>query len=147
MSECILSPYVPAPNGYSGISVNNKRVQHHRLAYCLAHGLQLEDIKGKVVMHTCDVRRCINPEHLVLGTHAENSADMVRKSRQAKGAKVGTATLSDAQAEEILHIIKTQRHSIKELASRYNVTVHVIYTLTSGPNWKHLKQKAKDESI
>ncbi len=52
----------------------------HRLAFAMGHGV---DPAGKVVMHTCDTRLCLNPEHLVLGTHKENTQDMISKGRGA----------------------------------------------------------------
>lgn len=53
----------------------------HRVAYVRAHGLTLADITGKVVRHECDNPRCINPEHLLLGTHRDNTADMISRGR------------------------------------------------------------------
>lgn len=53
----------------------------HRVAYVKHHGLALIDIKGKVVRHTCDNPPCINPEHLLLGTHSDNMKDMWSRGR------------------------------------------------------------------
>lgn len=53
----------------------------HRLVYCQHNGCTLEDIQGKVVRHTCDNRRCINPTHLLIGSHSDNMKDMWERGR------------------------------------------------------------------
>jgi hypothetical protein len=54
----------------------------HRVAYIVKHGLDLLDIKDRVVRHTCDNCKCLNPDHLVLGTQADNMADMWERTRE-----------------------------------------------------------------
>lgn len=85
-------------NGYGRVRMFGKTEYAHRLMYQLVHG----DIpEGMDVCHWCDVRGCINPQHLFLGTRADNMADAVRKNRQAKGFALPHTKLSDGQRLEI----------------------------------------------
>lgn len=64
--------------GYGTLSLNNKTVRAHRAAYEVFVGPIPE---GEVIMHLCDNRRCINPEHLRAGTFKDNFEDAMRKGR------------------------------------------------------------------
>src|SRR3990167_7169618 len=76
-------------NGYGLIQVGGKLEHVHRASW-MAHRGPIPN--GLWVLHHCDVRNCINPEHLYLGTHSDNTADMVNRGRfnpeRAAGAKL-----------------------------------------------------------
>jgi hypothetical protein len=89
---------------------------------------------GMVVRHTCDNRVCINPAHLLLGTHAENVADRDNRGRTARGTKHGMAKLNNHKIREIRKSDLTNT----ELAKRYKVDRSAIYHVRNGSTWKHV---------
>ena len=79
-SDCIDHGYRGKGPGYAQILIDGKLEYRHRAAYAGQKGVHVRSITG-VVMHTCDNPRCINVAHLRLGTHQDNTDDMMRKGR------------------------------------------------------------------
>jgi hypothetical protein len=75
-------------DGYAMLRYKAKKILVHRAAWTAFNG----DIKpGLLVLHKCDVRHCCNPDHLFLGTHADNTLDAVNKGRQKNMFPAGAA--------------------------------------------------------
>jgi hypothetical protein len=91
--------------------------------------------KDKFALHTCDIKCCVNPDHIFLGTQKENMEDKVYKNRQAKGEKHGMHKLTEPQAVEIKSSIKMPM----DLAKEFNCSVTTIRQIKSGLYWKHLE--------
>lgn len=73
--------------GYGEFRFDSKGKRYFRLAHRLALKLNNIDITGHLVLHSCDNRKCCNPNHLRTGTHQENMNDMKERGRSLKGRK------------------------------------------------------------
>jgi hypothetical protein len=74
---CLLWEGARGGNGYGYVRLDGRTVAVHRLVVALDG----RDPTGQVVRHTCDNPACVNPEHLVLGSQADNVADMMQRGR------------------------------------------------------------------
>ena len=109
-------------------SEKKKTVSAHRASYEAFVGKIFE---GMIVAHTCDNRLCVNPAHLWLATHAENSADMVTKKRSARGEKCGKSKLT---AEQI-KFIRESDLSHRKLGAMLGVSHANIGYIKRGATW------------
>jgi len=117
--------------GYGRLKWRGEFWGAHRLAWFAKHGPIPE---GLCVCHRCDVRACINPDHLFLGTSPENTADRDAKKRQARGA---TIALSKLTAEKVREI-RVSRKVQADLADIYGVSQPAISAILRRKTWKHV---------
>jgi hypothetical protein len=126
---------------YPWIRVNGKYKRTHRVSYEIHIG-KIPD--GINCLHKCDNTKCCNPEHLFLGTQADNVADMIKKGRKRifKGIELYEAKLNKTK---ILAIKKKIEKGIPVLkvAKQYGVNQVVIRGIASGRGWKHLNISIK----
>lgn len=149
----------PLRGEYGSVRVGQQSIPAHRYAYELEYG---EYDRALHVCHKCDNPPCVNPDHLFLGTAADNVADMVAKGRnrtgknhpfygrkvehspefkavvsaKMRGARNHQAKLNDVDAVEILR----SGMSRKEAAERYGISLQTASDLIAGRTWKHLHE-------
>lgn len=143
-AECWLWRGPSRGNGYGALRVGKRRVMAHRFSWELRNG---PIPSGMVILHTCGIPACVNPNHLQLGTHQDSADDKVRKGRQARGARLSercargearyNARLTRSQ---VLAIIKDNRTG-RVIAREYGVTPGNISQIKSGRSWKWLTAK------
>jgi hypothetical protein len=110
------------------------REQAHRYSWEIHNG-KIPD--GLQACHKCDVRCCVNPEHLFLGTQSENLKDMVRKGRDnpRRGSAHGKARLTELDIENIRFDTRT----LRAIGEDYGVDKQYIWKIKRGVHWGHLK--------
>lgn len=135
-NECWLWTGNLLNTGYGQIMITDGHPETaHRVSFALANGVPIE--QPIVVMHSCDVRACVNPAHLSAGDYRLNALDMVQKGRSSKhprpyGSQHGMALLTEAQVEEI----RQSREPSRVLGPRYGVSSSTIRKARSGITWR-----------
>jgi hypothetical protein len=119
---------------YGVASFNGQTYPAHRLAFMLTHRASVD---GPMVCHRCDVRMCVNPAHLFLGTAADNMADKVTKGRQARGESNGTAKLTadDVRAIRACHAAGQSALSLGRL---YGVSHNNVLSIVKRQTWRDI---------
>jgi hypothetical protein len=120
--------------GYGVIGDNrNRQYLAHRLAYERVHGAIPE---GLYVCHHCDNPPCVNPDHLFLGTDADNQSDKANKGRSTQGIKSPNAKLTDADVLAIRALYP--RMTQQALADKFHVHQTIVSDIVRRVAWKHL---------
>ena len=138
---CMIFQGALTHNGYGRISYNGMPWRAHRLAWTLTYG---PIPKGMQVLHRCDVRACMEPGHLFLGTPADNMADMDSKGRRAKqpkGEASPAAKLTRRGAKRLLRIWEDEGLSVRALGRRVGISKSQAHRIITGEQWAHLERE------
>lgn len=140
MHDCIPHSGYKSDKGYGKQMLDGKVVYAHRIAYCAANNKTLDDIRGMTVRHTCDNPACVNPQHLLIGTHQDNQDDKVLRNRQVKGRDVHTVKLTedDVRAIRLLHKPRHKLYGSCALGRQYGVGNSTIDRIVKRKIWKHV---------
>lgn len=124
-------------NSYGYISVNGRKgsnVRVHRFSYAL-HYRPLRTTEN--VCHTCDVRHCVRPDHLFLGSYTDNMQDAATKGRMARGERHHNTKLTTV---DVLAIRRQHAEGMSQLAlaSKYATSGVTIGRIVRRRVWKHV---------
>lgn len=141
-SRCWLWTGYRNSKGYGQFTWRTMGRQHlaHRFVLMM-DGIAIPD--GMLVLHKCDNPGCVNPDHLFVGTAADNSSDMVFKLRSSRGEVHCHAKL---RAEQVIDIRRTYEgggHSQQSLADIYGVKRTTIQSIVNGRTWKWIEQEGE----
>jgi hypothetical protein len=125
--------------GYGQLALKHYPLLAHRLSYAIHRG----EPGAMYVLHRCDNPRCVNPDHLFLGTVHDNNRDMFAKGRARGGGKPGegshNAVLTNQQVLEIrARYVPGRRGDGPKAARKYGVSVQTIHRILRRQAWSHL---------
>jgi len=148
---------------YGSFRVNGKTVKVHRWIYATLYGSIPENM---VVCHTCDNTRCVNPEHLFIGTQYDNVQDCIKKGRayhpkgpkknpcklfgddnpsrkypetRPRGTSVNTCKLTENDVKEIRRAYAAKELNQVQLSKKYNLSQPNISAILLRKTWAHIK--------
>ena len=128
-----------------------KQVRAHRLSYELSSG-KIPD--GLFVLHKCDNPPCCNPNHLFIGTQADNLRDMIEKGRRGKtgykpGSQIGEKNYGSKLTEEDIREIRFYLGSgisHESISIMFDVSRGLITQINTGKIWNHIDMEDYYES-
>lgn len=136
---CWLWTGAPTPFGYGKLSEGRKGGKQYR-----AHRFSWELHRGPVppglwVLHACDVRLCVNPEHLFLGTAEDNVADMLAKGRNksVSGERHGRHKLSALQVRQVRWLL-VKGFSQQRIAQFFGVVQQTVSRIKTEVGWQQV---------
>lgn len=122
---------------YGRIAFAGRQRRVHRLAWEATHGMSVPE--GMVVRHTCDNPPCCNPHHLLLGTFADNTADMIKRGRQGDTARHGEDNGAARLTTRDVHAMRQDRTrglTYSELGRKYRISKGHAHRVVNHTNWK-----------
>jgi hypothetical protein len=124
--------------GYGNCWCDGKMEHAHRVSWKIHHGVIPA---GIWVLHHCDVRDCVNPMHLFLGTNDDNMRDMDVKGRRrsAVGEINGRSKLTE-QAVRQIRAMHERGYSQAMMCRRFRVSASVMGRVVHHKSWKHVNE-------
>jgi hypothetical protein len=121
--------------GYGRIKGRTNVIGAHRISYEKHIG---PIPKGMTVLHKCDNPECTNPEHLTVGTNADNNLDRDRKGRAARGSRAGRAVLTEGLVLMMRQAYFVNGESLTSISRRFGINKSTTVSATKGRTWRHL---------
>ncbi len=136
IGQCIIcTSHKPSKRGYPRVNRGGLPINIARLVFNRRYGKQASSVKAR---HTCDNTLCINPDHLIPGTQADNIADSIRHGRNHRGERTGGSKLTEVQVLEIRRLLSSGLPQ-KQIAQNFGVIRQQISNISLGKRWGWLK--------
>ena len=142
--EAFEEKYIPEPNsgcwiwmgslnagGYGEFRYGTKSIKAHRYSFFFHKG---PISHGKFLLHSCDMRSCVNPDHLRVGSHVDNMSDMVKRGRSPRGERAAKSKLTNDQVQAI----RVAKGNYNEIADRFGIGAGQARRIILNEHWKHL---------
>lgn len=125
-------------SGYGNVRIGKREIGAHVAAFLHWRG---EIPVGHFVLHHCDNKRCVRPEHLFSGTPMDNVADMDLKGRRrtvaSRGAAHGNAKLCDSDVVTI-RALRAAGSRVATVAARFSISAALVSHVCNRRVWKHV---------
>lgn len=118
--------------GYGRLKIDRRRILAHRYVDELLRGPMPA---GLEIMHSCDNRACVRPEHLVRATHKQNMEDMAQKFRGSRGATHCRAKLTPGEVRMIREF-RAEGMKASDLGMKFGISVRHVYEICLGRSWR-----------
>ena len=138
-------------HGYGQLNIEGKPETAHRLSWLIHNG---NIPSGLFICHTCDNRRCVNPDHLFLGTQSDNMRDALSKGKSCLaqpnvmvahpekrhwGSKNPRSKLTEEQVKEMRSMYTPGQITMAQIAEKYGVTRHAVGNIVKRRLWKQVQ--------
>lgn len=120
-------------------TINGQRMQASRASWVLNFG---EIPMGAYVCHKCDNPRCVNPDHLFLGTHQDNMTDCKNKRRNSFGERHGRAKLTEADVLSMFSMMGKRYFEQREIAKHFGISAAMVNLIVKNKKWTYLRKGA-----
>lgn len=143
--DCWLWQGSTNPDGYGNFNVKRDNgswgcTKAHRFAWLITHGEMPPSTVN--VCHRCDTPACVRPDHLFVGTQADNMRDCQRKGRYShRTGQLGSAHHYSKLKEADIPTIRAMRASgetFKAIGERFSVSDSTIQNIFNGHTWGHV---------
>lgn len=119
--------------GYGNFTWETGRVvTAHKAAYKLSHNCE---VRGRHILHRCDVKLCCNPAHLYMGTPADNARDRVERGLARGGSNAGEANPRAKLTLAQVAAIKGNQVSHREAKQQFDLSAAQYYRIRNGESW------------
>jgi hypothetical protein len=122
-------------HGYGQLKFNGKTVGAHRFSYIYHHNKEIP--KNLYVCHKCDNRKCVNINHLFLGTQTDNFSDCVKKGRNVMGERQWKSKLDSCQIKLIREMLFL-KYKPSFIAYIFDITRSTVSQIHNNKTWKQV---------